>query len=87
MTEPTPPGSGEEPISYETSVEETADGQFEVIVNTVHADGARRQQVGSHATREKAELAASLIDRSAKRYEGAGDPDPNAPTFADPETS
>lgn len=81
------PGSGEEPMSYETSVEESSDGQFEVIVTTVYSDGAHRQQVGNHATREKAELAASLIDRSAKRYEGVGDPSHDAPTFADPERS
>jgi hypothetical protein len=84
MTTPTP-GSGEEPMSYETTVEETSDGQFEVIVTTVQGDGAQRQQVGTHATRQKAELAASLIDRSAKRYEGAGDSSKDAPNFANPE--
>ena len=74
-------------MSYETTVEESADGQFEVIVTTVDEDGSRRQQVGTHATRQKAELAASLIDRSAKRYEGVADTARDAPTFADPETS
>lgn len=86
MTAPTP-ASGEEPLSYETSVIEAEDGQYEVVIDTVHEDGARRQHVGTHATREMAEKAASLIDRSAKRYEGIGSSDPDAPTFADPATS
>jgi hypothetical protein len=88
MTSTTPtPASGEEPLSYETSVVEAEDGQFEVVIDTVHEDGARRQHVGKHATVEMANKAASLIDRSAKRYEGAGSTDPGAPTFADPATS
>ena len=83
MTSPTP----ETPMSYETSVEENTDGQFDVVVTTVDEDGAHRQVVGDHATREKAELAASVIDRSAKRYEGAADPDPHAPVYDEPESS
>lgn len=81
------PGSGEEPMSYETTVEESADGQFEVIVTTVDADGAHRQEVGTHATRDKAELAASLVDRSAKRYEGIADTSRDAPVYDEPERS
>lgn len=78
----TPP---EDPMSYETSVEESLDGQFEVIVTTIYRDGAQRQQVGVHSTRQRAELAAKLVDRSAKRYVGVGDSRRGAPTFADPE--
>ncbi len=77
----------EEPLSYETSVEETGDGRFQVIVTTVWTDGGRRQEVGSHPNRAKAELAARLIDRSAKRYLGVGDSRKDAPTFANPELS
>lgn len=77
----------ETPMSYETSVEENADGQFDVVVTTVDSDGARRQTVGTHATREKADLAASVVQRSAKRYEGAADPDPDAPVYDEPGTS
>ena len=78
-------GQPEEPMSYDTVVEEADDGQFEVVVHTTDSTGGRRMVVGTHATREKAELAASLVDRSAKRYEGVGNSDASAPTFADPE--
>jgi hypothetical protein len=77
----------EEPLGYQTSVEETADGQFEVIVTTVFSDGGRRAEVGVHPNRAKAELAARLIDKSAKRYLGVGDSRKDAPTFANPELS
>jgi len=77
----------EPPMSYETGVEENAEGQFDVVVTTVDEDGARRQTVGTHATRSKAELAASLVERSAKRYEGAADSDPDAPVYDEPGNS
>lgn len=80
-------GRHHELLSYKTTVEDRADGQFDVIVTTVYSDGALRQNVGIHASRVKAELAASLIDRSAKRYEGVGNPSKDAPTYADPELS
>ncbi len=80
-------GTPEEPLSYDTSVEENDAGQFDVVVTTVDEEGAHRQTVGDHATRRKAELAASVIERSAKRYEGAADPDPHAPVYDEPETS
>lgn len=75
----------EEPLSYETTVEPTGDGRFQVIVTTVWKDGARRDEVGIHDNLRKAELAASLISRSAKRYEGAADSRKDAPTFANPD--
>jgi hypothetical protein len=78
-------GQGQEPLSYETSVEERSDGAFEVIVTTVGPDGARRMQVGVHPNRRKAELAASVINRSAHRYVNAGNPGTDAPTFANPD--
>ncbi len=70
--------------SYETTVEERSDGQFEVIVTTIDATGSQRMEVGTHRTRARAELAASVISRSARRYEGVGDSRAEAPTWADP---
>lgn len=75
----------ESPLSYETTVEPGADGRFQVIVTTIFADGARRMEVGDHATLARATLAASLVDRSAKRYVGVGDSRRGAATFADPD--
>lgn len=75
----------EEPLSYETSVEESAAGEYNVIVTTVFSDGAHRALVGTYPLLRKATLAASLIDRSAKRYRGAGDSRKDAPTFANPD--
>ncbi len=80
-------GPAQAPMSYETGVEENAEGQFDVVVTTVDDSGARRQTVGTHATREKAELAASVVVRSAKRYEGAADSDPSAPVYDEPRNS
>lgn len=72
-------------MSYDTSVEQVGQGRFDVVVTTVFSDGARRAVVGTHGTRQKAELAASVVDRSAKRYRAVGNTTKGAATFADPD--
>jgi hypothetical protein len=68
---------GDVDVDHETTVEETNPGQFDVIVT---ADG-KRMVVGTHQSREKADLAADLVARSAHRFEGAATTSPDAPTY------
>jgi len=75
------------PETFETTVEQTASGEYTVFVHTMGEDGARKQETGVYPTQEKAEQAASLIAKGAKRYEDAGDSSPSAPDFADPAQS
>ncbi len=42
-------------------------GQFAVDIVVVFADGVVRKRIGTHRTRGRAELAASLIKRAAER--------------------
>ncbi|MBJ7339451.1 MAG: hypothetical protein JHC64_17255 [Mycolicibacterium sp.] len=58
--------SAEEAHAVDTVVVEER-GQFAVDIIVVFADGVVRKRIGTHRTRRRAELAASVIKRAAER--------------------
>jgi len=57
-----------DPLVHTEVVEE--DGRFTVVLHVVFPDGAVRHRLQTYHTRERAELAARIVHRTAERDHG-----------------
>jgi len=67
-------GPGREALFASASVEEDH-GQFTVVLAVFFPDGAVRHRLATYPSRQKAELAARVIERAAEREAAVGAPE------------